>query len=144
MHEFWWDTTYVAKTLWRGEIFFAKFMLDYDTKFVALRRFLEWRLAIDHDWTLKPGAYCRGLERSLSDDIWSELASTYVGVEIEENWNALFRLTALFRRVASEVGAALGYPYPTGADDAVSAHLALVRSLPPARRAAATTSGRES
>lgn len=40
VEEFWWDTTYVAKSLWRGEIVFAKFMLDYDAKFVALRRFL--------------------------------------------------------------------------------------------------------
>jgi aminoglycoside 6-adenylyltransferase len=39
--EFWWDAMYVAKSLWRGEVVFAKFLLDYDTKFVVLRRFLE-------------------------------------------------------------------------------------------------------
>lgn len=67
----------VAKSLWRGEGVFAKFMLDYDAKFVALRSFLEWRIETDDDWSLKPGAYGRGLERLLPADIWSELASTY-------------------------------------------------------------------
>lgn len=129
--EFWWDMTYVAKSLWRGEIVFAKFMLDHDAKFIALRRFLEWRLQLDHDWSLKPGAHGRGLERLLPADIWTEFASTYVGTDIDENWNALFRTTALFRRVACEVGDALGYAYPQAADDGVTAHLLGVRGLPP-------------
>lgn len=47
--EFWWNVRDVAKGLWRGEVFFAKFMRDYDLKFVAFRRFLEWRVEIDHD-----------------------------------------------------------------------------------------------
>jgi aminoglycoside 6-adenylyltransferase len=129
--EFWWDTTYVAKSLWRGDVFFAKFMLDYDSKFVALRRFLEWRIEMDHDWSLRPGSHGRGLERLLPAELWSELAATYVGTDIEENWEALFRTTALFRRVAIEVGAALDYPYPQDKDAAVTAHLRDVRALTP-------------
>jgi len=130
VEEFWWDATYVAKSLWRGEIFFAKFMLDYDAKFVALRRFLEWRIEIGHDWSLRPGSHGRGLERLLPADIWSELAGTYVGTDIEDNWNALFRTTTLFRRVATEVGDALGYAYPQEVDDGVSAYLEGIRRLP--------------
>jgi aminoglycoside 6-adenylyltransferase len=127
--EFWWDTTYVAKGLWRGEVIFAKFALDHDAKFGALRRFLEWLIELDHDWSLRPGAYGRGLERLLPDDVWSELSSTYVGADIEDNWNALFRTAALFRKVATEVGDALGYTYPQEIDDAVTTHLNDVREL---------------
>jgi aminoglycoside 6-adenylyltransferase len=130
VEEFWWDTTYVAKALWRGEVVFAKFVLDYDAKLVALRRMLEWRIELDQDWSWRPGAYGRGLERRLPADIWSELADTYVGTDIEDNWHALFRTTALFRRVATEVGAALGYAYPLEVDDAVTAQLEGVRQLP--------------
>ncbi|MGI8886894.1 MAG: aminoglycoside 6-adenylyltransferase [Gaiellaceae bacterium] len=129
VEEFWWDTTYVAKALSRGEIFFAKFMLDYDAKFVALRRFLEWRIELDHDWSLRPGAYGRGLEQHLPADLWSKLASTYVGTDTEENWSALFVAIALFRRVATEVGAALGYAYPDRVDVGVTAYLTTVRQL---------------
>ena len=49
------------------------------------------------------------------------------GTDIEDNWNALFRTTALFRRVATEVGDALGYAYPLDVDEAVTAHLEAVR-----------------
>jgi aminoglycoside 6-adenylyltransferase len=119
-----------SPTLWRGEVVFAKFALDYDAKLGALRRFLEWRIEIDQDWSRKPGAYGRGLERLLPAEIWSELASTYVGVDLDENWNALFRTTALFRRVVTEVGDALGYRYPQEVHGAVTAYLLTVQDLP--------------
>jgi aminoglycoside 6-adenylyltransferase len=127
VEEFWWDTTYVAKALWRGEVVFAKFVLDYDAKLVALRRFLEWRVELDHDWSWRPGAYGRGLERHLPANLAAELSRTYVGTDVEDNWNALFRTTALFRRVATEVGDALGYAYPLEVDEGVGAHLEAVR-----------------
>lgn len=131
VEEFWWDTTYVAKALRRGDVVFAKFVLDYDAKLVALRRLLEWRIELDHDWSLRPGAYGRGLERHLPQELADELAATYVGADPDENWDALFKTTALFRRVAGEVGEALGYPYPHDVDAAVTAHLEAVRALPP-------------
>jgi len=130
VHEFWWDTTYVAKSLWRGELFFAKFALDYDTKFVALRQFLEWKLELSHDWSLRPGSHGRGLERLLPTETWEALAATYVGADSEENWNALLRTITLFRELAIEVGEALGYAYPQDVDDGVTAHITAVRNLP--------------
>jgi aminoglycoside 6-adenylyltransferase len=128
--EFWWTTTYVAKALWRGEIVFAKWVLENDAKIGALRRLLEWRIEIDHDWSLRPGAYGRGLERLLPGDVWSELAATYVGTEVEDNWDALFGVSALVRRIATEVGEALGYRYPQELDDAAAEHVRTVRALP--------------
>lgn len=130
VEEFWWTTTYVAKSLWRDELVFARFCLDYDIKLGVIRRLLEWRLEIDHDWAIKPGVHGRGLKQLLPAGIWSELAATYVGPDIEANWDALFRSAVLFRRVASEVGVAFGYAYPQQLDDAVSAYLNAVRKLP--------------
>jgi aminoglycoside 6-adenylyltransferase len=129
VEEFWWTATYVAKSLWRDELVFARWVLDEDIKNGELRRLLEWRLELDHDWSLRPGVYGRGLKRLLPPDLWAELASTYVGPEIEANWEALFRTTALFRRVAREVAAALGFVYPQRMDDQVSAHLEAIRRL---------------
>jgi len=39
-------------------------------------------------------------------------------------------MTALFRRVAIEVGQALGHTYPQGLDDGVTAYLDEARRLP--------------
>ena len=130
IEEFWWTSTYVAKSLWRDELVFARFCLDQDIKLGVMRRLLEWRLEIDHDWSVKPGVLGRGLKQLLPAGIWPELAATYVGPEIEDNWAALFRSTVLFRRVAMEVGRVLGYAYPQQLDDAVVAYLNAVRKLP--------------
>jgi aminoglycoside 6-adenylyltransferase len=129
VEEFWWTTTYVAKSLWRDDIVFAKFCLDHDLKLEALRRMLEWRIELDHDWNVKPGVWGRGLKRLLPADLWVELASAYVGPEIEDNWAALWRTIALFRRVAREVGGALGFAYPQAVDDQVSVYLNTVRQM---------------
>jgi aminoglycoside 6-adenylyltransferase len=130
VEEFWWGTTYVAKSLWRDDLAFAKWMLDADLKLETMRRLLEWRIEIDHNWSLKPGVHGRGFKQLLPPDIWSAFARTYVWLDVEETWAALFRVIALFRQVAPEVGNALGYPYPQQVDDQVSAYLEAIRELP--------------
>lgn len=130
VEEFWWDTLYVAKSLWRGDLLMAKFALDFDAKLVALRQLLEWRIELDHDWSLRPGVFGRGLQHHVAADVWTALAGTYVGPDPDENWEALFRTASLFRRVAREVADALGLCYPQEVDDAVSAQLQAIRELP--------------
>jgi aminoglycoside 6-adenylyltransferase len=133
VEEFWWDTTYVAKALWRNEVIFAKWCLDQDIKMTAMLRMLEWRIEIDHNWSIRPGVLGRGLERLLPADTAVELAKTYVGPALDDNWAALFRTAKLFRRVAQSVGAALAYPYPQLVDDRVSAYLEEIRQMPDRR-----------
>lgn len=133
VEEYWWDTTYVAKSLWRDELMFAKYILEHDIATEALRRMLEWRIELDHDWSLPTGVLGRGFKRLLPADIWAELEATYVGPGIEENWAALARATGLFRRVAKEVGDALGFAYPRDVDDRVTAYLDAVKNLPAPR-----------
>jgi len=127
--EFWWSSSYVAKGLWRGEVVNAKFALDVDMKLGVLRRFLEWKIELANDWSVKPGAYGRGLERLLDPETAAELAATYVGAGVEENWEALFATTALFRRVATEVAEALGLVYRRELDATATAYLEAVRDL---------------
>ena len=130
VEEFWWDTTYLAKALWRDELVFAKFILDYDMKLVALRRMLEWWLELEHDWSLVPGKLGQRLKRTLPPDLWEELASTYVGPDTDDNWTAFFGTASLFSRVAKKVAEALGYAYPQDVEDGIRAQLEAVRTLP--------------
>lgn len=130
VEEFWWEATYVAKNLWRDDLMFARYNLDVVMRHDLLLRMLEWRVEIDHHWTWKPGIVGRGLKRHLPADIWSELETTWAGADIAENWRALFAITALFRRVAGEVGDAVGYAYPHALDERVTAYIHAVRQLP--------------
>ena len=128
MEEFWWETIYVAKNLWRDELMHVKYNLDFVMKYELLRKLLEWKIEIDYNWSWKPGLVGRGLKKHLDSQTWDEFASTYVGPGIEENWDALFKTNALFRRVAIEVGDALGYRYPPELDERVTDYLQSIRN----------------
>lgn len=130
VEEFWWGTTYVAKSLWRDELVFAKWVLDQDLKLETMRRMLEWRIEIDQNWSVSPGKYGRSLKQLLPPNSWSAFARTYVSLDVEETWAALDLVAALFRQVALDVGNALGYTYPQQVDDQVSAYLEAIREMP--------------
>jgi len=123
------EATYVAKYLWRDELMAAKHMLDHSMKQEHLRPMLEWRLEIDHHWSVKPGLYGQWLKKWLSPDLWAELESTYTGAGLEANWEAMFRTIALFRKVAMEVGDRLGYAYPHNLDRRTVAYLQKLKNL---------------
>ena len=129
IEEFFHEATYVAKHLWRGDLLAAKYNLDKAMKLDNLRLVLEWQVEIEHDWTLKPGAYGRGLQKYLPSGTWQELCETYIGASIEQNWQALFMTIALFRKVAKEVGERLGYSYPHELDERVMRYLLAVKEL---------------
>jgi aminoglycoside 6-adenylyltransferase len=130
IEEFFLDTGYTAKYLWRGDQMAAKTLLDYFVKDEHLRPMLEWHMEIKHQWSLKPGLHGRGLQKWLRGDLWAELGDTYTGFGVEENWQALDRTIALMRKVAQEVGAHLGYAYPAELDRRAVGYVKAVKNLP--------------
>jgi len=123
------EATYMAKFLWRDDLMAAKYMLEKEMKADQLVRLLEWRMEIDHGWSVKPGVLGRGLKHLTRPDLWVDLERTYVGPGIEENWEALFATTDLMRKVAKEVGEALGYAYPEDLHQRVLRHLKWVKNF---------------
>ena len=98
-------------------------------KHIYLRQLLEWRMEIDHGWSVAAGNLGKGLKQRLPPDIWTALEQTYVGARIEDNWEALTHTLALFRQVAVEVGAHLGYAYPDDVHQRVSAYVEQIKQL---------------
>lgn len=122
------DAPYVAKCLWRDELFPAKWCLDYDMKHIYLRQVLEWRIGVDYGWSVAVGALGKGLKKRLSPDIWAQVERTFVGSEIADQWVALENTMALFRQVALEVGKHLGYAYPDDLHQRVSAYVEQIKT----------------
>jgi aminoglycoside 6-adenylyltransferase len=118
VEEFWWSVTYAVKARARGERFFARYILDLDMTYGVLRPMLEWLIETEREWSWKPGAFGRGLERELAPP---------VATALEEAHDSFDATIALFRDVAKDVGDALGYPYPQYADDAVTAYIDKLR-----------------
>ncbi|HMD81394.1 MAG TPA: aminoglycoside 6-adenylyltransferase, partial [Anaerolineales bacterium] len=69
IQDFFSDAPYVAKCLLRGELFPTKWALDYDMKHVFLRVMLEWRMELDHDWSVPTGALGKGLKKHFPPEI---------------------------------------------------------------------------
>lgn len=123
------DAPYVAKCLWRDEFLPANWCLDTDMKHLYLRQMLEWRVEMDHGWSVPTGNLGKGLKKHLPANIWKALEQTYVGANIADNWEALARTIALFRQVAVEVGAHLGYVYPDEVHERVCAYVEQIKQL---------------
>ena len=97
-------------------------------RYVYLLPMLEWKMECDHGWSVSPGSLGKGLKRRLPPAIWEELEGTWAGAGIADNWEALFRMIALFRRVAGEVATHLGFAYPDALDRRVTAHVRRMRA----------------
>jgi aminoglycoside 6-adenylyltransferase len=117
----------VAVALRRDDLLPAKWVLDYDMKHGYLLPMLQWRVACNRGWTKPARALGKGLRQDLPPDLWRDLRDSYAGGEPAENWEALLRTMALFRRVAREVGEQLGYAYPEETHERVEDHVRRLR-----------------
>lgn len=128
-NEFWWVCPYVAKGLWRGEIIYAKHMLD---KWVRdeLVKMLAWHIGIQTQFLQNPGKLGKHFQHYLEPELWEMLQKTYSDASYDNTWDALYTLGDLFRLVAVQIAEHFGFNYPRGDDERVSAHLRHVRALP--------------
>lgn len=131
INDFLTDAPYVAKCLWRDELFPAKWCLDYDMKQIYLRQMLEWRIGIAYGWSVALGSLGKGLKKCLPPDLWAQVEQAYAGAAIADNWTALAHTMTLFRQVAQEVGAHLGYVYPDELHQRVQAYVEQLKQLEP-------------
>jgi aminoglycoside 6-adenylyltransferase len=129
VNDFFTNAPYMAKCLLRGELLPAKWCLDFDMKHVHLRPMLEWRVGVEHNWSVPTDSLGKGLKKQLPPEIWSRLEDTYAGASAQENWEALFRTMTFFRQVAMEVGAGLGYEYPLALDQRVTAFVQKMHTM---------------
>jgi len=125
-NEIWWCSTNVAKGLRRGEIPYAKFMLDVVVR-DALVQVLTWYVGMNREWTANVGKAGRWLQRFLPEEIWEAYARTYADADSDRIWEALFETGALTRTVGLAVAEKLGYAYPMEEDRKVSAYLRRLR-----------------
>lgn len=128
-NEFWWVCPYVAKGLWRGEIIYAKYMLDRVVR-EQLMKMLTWYVGVKTQFLHGPGKFGRHLRQYLEPELWAMLQKTYSDACYENTWDAVFVTCDLFRATANRVAEHFGFDYPRGDDERVTGHLRHVRSLP--------------
>lgn len=128
-NEFWWVSPYVAKGLWREEITYAKYMLDQVVR-DQLMKMLTWYIGVKTQFKKNPGKSGRYFQRYLEPELWEALLKTYADASYDHTWDAMDRMSDLFRRTAISVAESMKLDYPHVDDERVTAHLKHVRYLP--------------
>ena len=127
-NEFWWMSPYVAKALWRDEILYAKQLLDENLR-EQLMACLVWYVGIKTGFAASTGKAGKHFKEYLAPAQWELLLCTYADADPQRTWDALFAMGELFHSVAVAVANTMGYEYPYGDDERVTAHLRYVRKL---------------
>lgn len=130
LNAFWWDIIYVAKALHRGELNFAKYMLDGTVRFDKLQPLIAWAIATRHDRPVKVGLYGRWFHKHLDAATWARYEETFAGAAFEDNWRALFAMLDFTRSMGHDVADALGFDYPAETDAKVTRFIHAIYTLP--------------
>ncbi|WP_185288902.1 AadS family aminoglycoside 6-adenylyltransferase [Chryseobacterium lactis] len=130
LNDFWWDTTYVAKCLKRGDIFYAKFMSENILRTDYLVPLIEWYIAADHDWnTITTNKHGRLFQKYLSDDLWNRIEVTFSGCDIDENWIAVLAYADLVHELGTALAEKLNFEYPHTLEKDIRNYLEEVKSM---------------
>lgn len=128
MNDFWWDMTYVAKCLWRDNLFYAKFMTEDNMRTQYLQKMIAWYIGLQHDWKVTTNKHGRLFKQFLSPEIWAKVEATFSGSNLEDNWRALFAYARLGRELGKAIAEGLGYTYPVALDENISVYLHHVKA----------------
>ena len=110
INTFFFDTSYVIKSLIRDEMFFEKFMeIELQRK---IHKLLEWHIGTKHDFSVNTGLLGRYFKRYLTSEEWNMLLKTYSGSNKEDCIKALFSSFDLVNYLGNEIASKLGFTYP--------------------------------
>jgi aminoglycoside 6-adenylyltransferase len=127
-NEFWWVSPYVAKALWRGEILYAKQLLDGALR-EQLMACLLWYVGMKTEFAVSTGKAGKHFKRYLEPAEWELLLRSYSDADCERTWEALLAMGALFHTVGGAIADFYGYEYPQRDDERVTAYLHHIRRL---------------
>jgi len=116
VNDFWYHTVWTAKKLRRGELWTAKSCADNYMKW-RLLSLIEWHARATKGWDLDTWHQGRFLEQWADPRIVKQLHDAFAHYEESDVWRALWATMDLFRWVAGETAARLGYEYPAAAEE---------------------------
>ncbi|RWU09921.1 AadS family aminoglycoside 6-adenylyltransferase [Pedobacter chitinilyticus] len=128
LNDFWWDTTYVAKCLARGDLFYAKFMSEDNIRTAYLVPLIEWYIASQHQWNITTNKHGRLFKKYLSDKEWQMVEATFSGSDVDENWKALFAMADLVNKMGTLLSEKLETSYPIELELKIRTYLRQVRA----------------
>ncbi|WP_333863196.1 AadS family aminoglycoside 6-adenylyltransferase [Sphingobacterium sp.] len=128
LNDFWWDTTYVAKSLVRDELFYAKFASEHIIRVDYLIPLIEWYIASQHNWNITTNKYGRLFKKYLTEEMWVTIERTFAGSSIPTNWDALFAMADLVSAIGKLLAEKLDFNYPVKLETDIRKYLLDLRA----------------
>jgi aminoglycoside 6-adenylyltransferase len=127
VNAFWWDSIYVAKALYRRELNYARYMLDYALRFEIAGPLLKWHIGCRRGWDINVGIYGRFLAAYLDEPVWELYKRTFASADTEENWTALFAMVDLVHLLGIDIARAMEFEYDSNTDREVTVYIRKIR-----------------
>jgi aminoglycoside 6-adenylyltransferase len=115
LRDFFFDSSYVVKTIYRDEITFNQYMI-----YILHKKIIQlaiWYVGVKHDFKVNTGIYGRYLKRYLSDNEYRMLKETYPSSDYEEVKKSLIKSFETVRYFGNYIALKLGYNYPQKHDE---------------------------
>jgi len=128
-NEFWWVSPYVAKGLWRDELFYAQTLFETVLR-AEFMKMLTWHFGVETGFQRSPGALGKRISGALDPSLRAAVERTYADARPAHLWDALLEMGALFRRLGRALALHFHFEYPEQDDANVTAYLRHVRELP--------------
>ncbi|MRG48738.1 aminoglycoside adenylyltransferase [Chitinophaga sp. SYP-B3965] len=129
INDAWFCMPYIAKSLWRDQLFYAKQVGDSIMRFEDFQKIIEWYIGMQHDWKINTNKSGRLFKQYLDPALWKRIEATFAGADIEENWKALFAYADLTREMGIAIAEKLQYTYPQALDEKITAYLWKIKHL---------------
>ena len=113
--DFFFDTSYVVKTIYRDEIFFNQYMMDILQK--KVRELAIWYVGVKNDFLVNPGSVGRYMKKHLTEQEYELVKRCYSGSDKEETIKALFNCFEAVRYFGNYIALKLGYTYQQKHDE---------------------------
>jgi len=117
LNAFFFDSSYVVKSLIREELFFEKYMESVLQ--MKLRKLIEWYIGIRNNFKVNTGLYGRYFKRYLTEEEWDMLLQTYPNGQVATCSDALIASYELVHYLGTFIAKALDFHYPKAHEQAM-------------------------
>lgn len=115
LRDFFFDTSYVVKTIYRNEIIFNQYMMGILHK--KINDLIKWYVGCKHDFNVNVGSVNRYIQQYLSKEEIQMLKDTYSNSDPDAVYTALLACFDLVRFLGTYIAGRLNYIYPMKHDE---------------------------
>lgn len=126
-NEFWWCLNNVAKGIARDELSYAMWMYNGIVRDMLVKM-LEWYIGTTTDFSVSAGKLGKFFKKYLPAKLYQMYTKTYTDSDYNNFWGAISIGYELFRTIAIQVGAYMGFEYNYDDDAGMTEYLKKVKN----------------